>query len=247
LLALEAGLREGEIIALPWKNVHFAQRYIWVARRWYEGAYGLPKGNKKRRVDMSLEIGRALGELRDQRMLKAFQMGRETIADDLVFPGQRGEPLSVWAMVKNHFRPTLKRAGLGHFRFHELRHTFGSILIQSGSSLPYVKDQMGHSTIQITVDTYCHLIAGRNVGLLDKAFPVRSSATRTQPAQPDEVVESLSYSNQSMFLVGRDQMDKLPISTPTADSKELQPLSALKSDKKQQKAQPGRNPDGGEL
>jgi len=40
----------------------------------------------------------------------------------------------------------------------DLRHTFGSLLIQDGASLTYVKQQMGHSSIQITVDTYGHLI-----------------------------------------------------------------------------------------
>jgi len=46
-------------------------------------------------------------------------------------------------------------------RARHKRHTFGSLLIQDGASLAYVKDQMGHSSIQITVDTYGHLIPRR--------------------------------------------------------------------------------------
>jgi integrase len=48
----------------------------------------------------------------------------------------------------------------GTQRRDDLRHTFGSLLIQDGASLAYVKDQMGHSSIQVTVDTYGHLIPG---------------------------------------------------------------------------------------
>ena len=58
-------------------------------------------------------------------------------------------------------QPALDKAGLRRFRLHDLRHTFGSLLIQDGASLTYVKEQMGHSSIQITVDTYGHLIPAR--------------------------------------------------------------------------------------
>jgi integrase len=47
-------------------------------------------------------------------------------------------------------------------RFHDLRHTFASLLLQNGESVLYVKDQMGHSSIQVTVDLYGHLIPGGN-------------------------------------------------------------------------------------
>ncbi len=54
------------------------------------------------------------------------------------------------------------------FRFHDLRHTFGSLLIQDRASLAYVKEQMGHSSIQITVDVYGHLIPGANIAWVDR-------------------------------------------------------------------------------
>ncbi|HEX9264371.1 MAG TPA: tyrosine-type recombinase/integrase, partial [Candidatus Binatia bacterium] len=51
---------------------------------------------------------------------------------------------------------------------HDLRHTFASLLIEQGESLAYVRDQMGHSSIQITVDTYGHLVPGGNRAAVDK-------------------------------------------------------------------------------
>ncbi len=53
-------------------------------------------------------------------------------------------------------------------RFHDLRHTFASLLLQQGESSVYVKDQMGHSSIQVTVDLYGHLIPGGNRQAVDQ-------------------------------------------------------------------------------
>ena len=51
---------------------------------------------------------------------------------------------------------------------HDLRHTFASLLLQQGESVVYVKEQLGHASIQITVDTYGHLISGANRGAVDR-------------------------------------------------------------------------------
>jgi integrase len=64
--------------------------------------------------------------------------------------------------------PCIEGAGLRRFRFHDLGHSFGSLLIQDGASLAYVKDQMGHSSIQITVDIYGHLIPGANIACVGR-------------------------------------------------------------------------------
>lgn len=56
----------------------------------------------------------------------------------------------------------MKKAGLRHVRFHDLRHSYASSLIENSESLAYVKEKMRHHSIQITVDTYGHLIPGAN-------------------------------------------------------------------------------------
>ena len=61
-----------------------------------------------------------------------------------------------------HFYKCLEKAGLRRIRFHDLRHTFASLLIQNGEPLTYVKEQMGHSSIKMTVDVYGHLVPGAN-------------------------------------------------------------------------------------
>ena len=54
----------------------------------------------------------------------------------------------------------LEKATLRQVRIHDLRHTYVSLLLQQGESIVYVKEQLGHASIQITVDTYGHLIPG---------------------------------------------------------------------------------------
>jgi integrase len=125
---LRAGLRQGEILGLRWGDFQFGlieadpNRYILVQRRWYRGRFSTPKGNRTRRVDMSKELRQALMELRDARMLEAFQAGMPSIADDLVFPGEKSNPVSVRTLSENYFLPALERANLRRFRFHDLRH-----------------------------------------------------------------------------------------------------------------------------
>jgi integrase len=62
----------------------------------------------------------------------------------------------------------LLKIGLRKVRFHDLRHTFASLLLQQGESPVYVKEQMGHSSIQVTVDLYGHLIPDGNKQAVDR-------------------------------------------------------------------------------
>ena len=60
------------------------------------------------------------------------------------------------------WNPLLRRAAVRRRPFHQLRHTFASLLIAQGESLAYVRDQLGHHSIKLTVDTYGHLVPGSN-------------------------------------------------------------------------------------
>ncbi len=62
-------------------------------------------------------------------------------------------------------------------RFYDLRHTFASLLIQDGQSLAYVKDQLGHSSIKLTVDVYGHLVPGANREAVNRLPSLRKSTS----------------------------------------------------------------------
>ena len=85
----------------------------------------------------------------------------------------------------------LTKAGLRKIRLHDLRHTFGSLLIQNGATIVYVKEQMGHSSIQVTVDLYGHLIPGANVSYVDRLDENSGAPSKTPqnmtPAQLPEI------------------------------------------------------------
>ena len=82
----------------------------------------------------------------------------------------RGSIRTRWngTMVRGIFARLLTKAGLAQRNLHFLRHTFASLLIQQGESLAYVKEQMAHSSIDITVDIYGHLVPGGNRQAVDK-------------------------------------------------------------------------------
>ncbi len=70
--------------------------------------------------------------------------------------------------LRKLFQVLLTKAKLKRIRFHDLRHTYVTLLIQQGESLAYVRDQLGHHSIQITVDTYGHLVPGSNRSAVDR-------------------------------------------------------------------------------
>ena len=85
-----------------------------------------------------------------------------------VFIGREGTRLLRWNFYEWIWKNLLRKAGLRQVRLHDLRHTFASLLIQNGAPLAYVKDQLGHSSIQITVDTYGHLVPGGDRAEVDR-------------------------------------------------------------------------------
>jgi integrase len=104
-------------------------------------------------------LAQALSEHRLVLTKAALKKGRPM--SDWVFPSRVGAPLEP-NRVREAFFLALKQAKLRRIRFHDMRHTFASWLIANGESLVYVKERLGHHSIQITVDTYGHLIPGAN-------------------------------------------------------------------------------------
>jgi integrase len=151
MTAVMTGARRGELLGLTWADVDWDRRRLWIRRS--VGLGGQVKRPKSRRSVRAIALTPTLvAELRRHRM--ASKAKAET---DPVFASSTGTPLDGRNLVRVIFEPALKRAGLPHMRFHDLRHTFASLLIAQGAHPKYISEQLGHASVQITLDRYGHL------------------------------------------------------------------------------------------
>ena len=114
-----------------------------------------------------------------------------------VFPSLEGTALEE-RNVRHVFTRMLEKAELRRIRVHDLWHTFASLLLQQGESVVYVKEQLGHGSLQITGDTYGHLIPGANraaVDRLDDDVPTQLDATQAQPEPFDDGIAAAELAN----------------------------------------------------
>lgn len=152
LTAVTTGLRRGEILGLKWGDVDWHARRLRVRRTvGLDGKFQTPKtGGSVRAVGMPATL---IATLREHRMASTFKG-----EDDVIFPSERGTPLDGGNMVKRYLSPALRKAALGHVRFHDLRHTYASLLIAQGAHPKLISEQLGHASVQITLDRYGHLM-----------------------------------------------------------------------------------------
>jgi integrase len=136
-----AGLRMGELLALRWRDVDFTRRTIHVRENWTQGETTTPKGGTERAVPMAEEVA--------ERLARLGQRDHFTTDDDLVFCTARGQHVG-YKSLKERYRAALRAADLREdFRFHNLRHTFGSTVIRHADSRE-VMEWMGHADLTTT-------------------------------------------------------------------------------------------------
>ncbi len=188
LCAPRTGIREGELVVLKYSDVDFNRRFIEVRRNLSNGKITSPKSGKTRRVDMSIQLTNVLDELLAKRKAGALKRELEKprgerrdgsvvlneVLDEWIFIDNKEDRLDTHD-VRRLFYRALNLAGIRRIRFHDLRHSFASLLLQQGESLVYVKDQLGHSSIRITVDTYGHLVPGSNRQAVDRLDDMEES------------------------------------------------------------------------
>jgi integrase len=167
LLLARTGVRLGEAFALQWGDIDFNERFITVQRNIVNGKITTPKNDKSRRVDMSKQLTQALLDLRHQRKSETIKKGWGQVPE-WVFINAKGNPLDKNHWRKRVFYKALEKAKLRKIRIHDLRHTYASLLIQANESLAYIRDQLGHHSIKVTVDIYGHLAPGGNKEAVDR-------------------------------------------------------------------------------
>jgi len=145
-VAAYSGLRLGELLALRWRDVDWTGSALTISRSLSSGVEGTTKTGHVRRVPMADQAAAALDRLSQREDF--------TSPDDYVFCNALGRPLDGSAL-RRRYKRARDAAGLRPLRWHDLRHTFGSVLVAGGVDLVSVKDAMGHSQLT-TTSRYLH-------------------------------------------------------------------------------------------
>ena len=140
-VAAYSGLRLGELLALRWRDVDWTGSALTISRSLSSGVEGTTKTGHVRRVPMADQAAAALDRL--------SQRDDFASPDDYVFCNALGRQLDGSAL-RRRYKRARDAAGLRPLRWHDLRHTFGSLLVAGGVDLVSIKDAMGHSQLTTT-------------------------------------------------------------------------------------------------
>jgi integrase len=141
------GIRLGELRALRWSDVDWPGAALTVSKAISAGTETSPKSGKVRRVPLPDQAMTALERLSHRRDF--------TEPDELVFCNVvTGRPLDGSAL-RRRYKDAQRAAGVHTLRWHDLRHTYGSLLAASGEELVTIKSAMGHANIS-TTEVYLH-------------------------------------------------------------------------------------------
>lgn len=149
--AVLTGMRLSELLGAEWRDIDFDAGAIRVRRQAdRKGQLVEPKTPQANR-DIVLSSGLAK-TLREHKMASRYK-GEE----DLVFASETGRPMNGRNVSRRGLDKALANAELGKLRFHDLRHTFASLLISEGLNVVFVSRQMGHASPDITLRVYAHV------------------------------------------------------------------------------------------
>lgn len=147
-LALNTGMRQGEILALHWSDIDFERQEIYVR-------YSLDR-NTRKRGSLKTESSERIIYLTDSQ-IKILKVHKEKqdIKSNIVCASSIGtylEPRNVRRTMLN----ICKQAGLKPIRFHDLRHTHGTLFLQATKDVKATQQRLGHSDVRMTLDRYVH-------------------------------------------------------------------------------------------
>ena len=198
LTAAMTGMRQGELLALRWRDVDWEAKRIRVRRNYTRGYWSTPKSRSgERAVPLS---GRVENELR-------AHLGHSHFCgeDDLVFANPlNGEVLSHGPLVRR-LKKALKEAGVRTIRFHDLRHTFGTRIAAAGVPMRVLQEWMGHRDYRTTLIYADYEPGDEESGLVDAAF---SAGSPTQKERPRSRVKQRMSRLRKSFTARRSSQDQ---------------------------------------
>ncbi len=177
VVAVTAGLRQGELLGLRWEDVDLERGMLQIRRTLSEARSGrlfeAPKSGRGRQIRLTQKATTALRAHRKRQLEERKGKAGLWQEQGLVFPSEVGTPLSA-RNLQRHFKGALKRVGLpGTTRFHDLRHTCATLLLKQGVHVKYVQELLGHADISLTLNVYSHVLpdmGDATAGAMDDAL-----------------------------------------------------------------------------
>ncbi|WP_078554268.1 tyrosine-type recombinase/integrase [Bacillus alkalicellulosilyticus] len=160
--AAHTGARVGELRALTWGDIDFNNRKIFITKSAYdkkgEGVKikNAPKNGQNRAISMGKRLVELFQRHKDNYEKKKALLGPTFNPNDLVFYNTKGNYLDVRDLARAYKR-AVKEVHLSDSRFHDLRHSHATILLQQNVHPKVVSERLGHTKVSITLDLYSHV------------------------------------------------------------------------------------------
>ena len=161
LLAVYTGMRQGELLGLRWSDIDFDKSTIHIQQTLSHDGKELRPYTKTKSSIRSVAISsETIAVLKKHRHLikqeKVF-LGTDYKDNDLVICTSLGTPV-IPRHINKVWDHLLKQVKVNRITFHNLRHTHASLLLKQGIHPKIVSERLGHSSLQMTLDTYTHLL-----------------------------------------------------------------------------------------
>lgn len=170
-VALYTGMRPEEMVGLQWQYVDLNAMVIRVRQTviWLKGSkweFAKPKTKRGvRDIPIPPSLAARLREHKRRQSEESMKVRRFYRDDlDLVFGDRLGLPLRYENISSRHMKPICKRAGLGRASLYTFRHTFATLLLAAGENVKIVSELLGHASVVITMDCYCHVLPSMSEG-----------------------------------------------------------------------------------
>lgn len=172
LLAIYTGMRRGEILGLRWEDCDFEQGTLSIRQTLVSSKKGLifedTKSIKSRRmIVVTDEVIEALKRHKRQQNKNKLLLGEAYQDHQLVVCTRKGTPMSP-RNLNRHYSRMIKLTGVPKVRFHDLRHSHATIMLQLGEHPKVVSERLGHSGTNITMETYSHVLPSIQTNAAEK-------------------------------------------------------------------------------
>ncbi|MED4069579.1 site-specific integrase [Priestia megaterium] len=160
LIALLTGMRQGEIMGLRWKDIDIEAQIIYIRQTLTQNAeikYGAKNTSSVRSIHISNKLISELKAHRKRVLAERFLLGQDYNDFDLVICTQSGKPVIPRNFRKEFYNLT-EKIDLPKIRFHDLRHTHATMLIQQNVNVKLISERLGHAEIGTTLNTYSHVL-----------------------------------------------------------------------------------------